>query len=165
MTNTTPIPELIAIEIESRLNEILKENGYSFDVSEVVRPSRRGENWQRKHFGIGILQGTAERNPELDCPGNPPAIAFDLTFDLECVCRDSSNSTEAHATAENEIAAAAMQAIASSTQWHTMDGNCVNSEFGSPTPFSSPEGEMDGVTLPLVVTYRVSETNPFEVRA
>lgn len=165
MTNTIPIPELIAIEIESRLNTILKENGYAFDVSEVVRPSRRGENWLHKHFGIGILQSAAERNPELDCPGNPPAIAYDLAFELQCVCRDSANSVAAHATSENEIAAAAQKAIASPNQWHTMGGYCSNSEFGSLTPFSSPEGEMDGVMLPLVVTYRVSETNPFEVRA
>ncbi len=118
----TPVPELIAIEIESRLNAVLKADGYAFDLSEVVRPTRKGENWLKRHRGVAILQGESTRVPELDCPGNPPAIAYELTFDLACVTRDSMNSEDAHATEENEMAAA-MKAIASSAQWHTMDDN------------------------------------------
>jgi hypothetical protein len=166
MPNTTPIPELIAIEIESRLNTILLENNYSFDVSEVVRPNRKGENWQYRHMGIGILQGESTRVPELDCPGNPPAIAYAVQFQLQGICKDSMNLDEPHATSENEMAAAIQKAIASDVNtWHTMDGNAFDSDFGSATPFSSPEGENLGVSIPLSVTYRVSENNPFEVRA
>jgi hypothetical protein len=166
MPNTTPVPELIAIEIEERLNTILKENGYSFDVSEVVRPSRRGENWQYKHMGIGIRQDASERIEEIDCPGNPPAIAFSTTYSIVCICKDSSNYEDAHATNENEIAASAITAITSTgNDWYTMNDAAVDSSIGTIEPFTSAEGEMDGVTFPLVVTYRVSENNPFEIRA
>lgn len=161
----TPIPELIAIEIEARLNAVLEADGYAFDLSEVVRPTRKGENWLKRHRGVAILQGESTRVPELDCPGNPPAIAYGLTFDLACVTRDSMNSEEAHATEENEIAAVVVKGITAPDQWHTMDGNAIDCSIGSAVPFSSPEGELDGVTIPVVVTYRVSETNPYEVRA
>ena len=165
MPNTTPIPELIAIEIESRLNTILLENNYSFDVSEVVRPNRRGENWQYRHMGIGIRQVDSARVVALDCPGNPAAIAYAVLFLLTCVCKDSMNLDQPHATNANEMAAAAVQAITSDgLDWHTMNDVAINSEIGSLVPFVSPEGENSGVSVPVVVTYRVSENNPFEVR-
>lgn len=165
MPNTTPIPELIAVEIESRLNTILMENGYSFDVSEVVRPTRRGENWQYKHLGIGILQGESARVPSLDCPGNPAAICYAVQFNLLCICKDSANSEQAHATNSNEMAAASVKAITSnSTTWQTLDDNAINTEIGSPRPLMSPEGENNGTSVPLLVFYRVSENNPYEVR-
>lgn len=165
MTNTIPIPELIAEEIESRLLTITKENGYAFDVSEVVRPNRRGDNWTYAHLGIGIRQGVSERVPNLDCPGNPPALAYATLFLLGCVCRDSSNLDQAHATNENEMMAAAVKAITSDgSDWHSMNGVAINSEFGSPVPWVPPAAELNGVNIPLVVTYRVSETNPYEAR-
>lgn len=166
MPAPVPVPELIALEIVARLGEITTDNDYAFDVSEVVRPTRRGENWQRKHLGIGVLQGTAERAEDLDYPGNPPALAYTLTFSLLCVCKDADASTDAHATNENEMAAAVVTAITDDgSDWHTMNGKAINSQFGSMEPFSSPEGEMNGVSLPLIVTYRVAENDPFTVRA
>jgi hypothetical protein len=165
MPNTTPIPELIAIELESRLNTILLENGYSFDVTEVVRPKRRGENWLYKHNGIGIRQGESMRVPELDCPGNPPAVAWATMFVVTCVSKDSENETQPHATNSNEMAAAAIQAITSVDSWHTMGDVAFDADIQTLEPFDSPEGEMDGTNVPIQVTYRVSENNPFEVRA
>jgi hypothetical protein len=165
MPNTTPVPELIAEEIESRLNTILLENGYAFDVSEVVRPNRRGDNWLYKHLGIGIKQGSSVRVPKLDCPGNPAAIAYATLFTLTCICRDSKNLDFAHATNENEVAAAAVKAIASDgDDWHSMAGVAINTEIGSPIPLVPPAAEINGVSVPVVVTYRVSENNPYEVR-
>ncbi len=166
MPNTIPIPELIALEIVSRLEQITLENGYEFDVSEVVRPTRKGENWKLKHFGIGIQQMDSERTPDLDCPGNPPALAFTIGFGLYCVCKDSKNLDQPRATNENTFAAAVMKAIVDDgSMWQTMNDNAIDTRFGSPSPFLSPEGENDGVLIPLQVLYRVSETNPFEVRA
>jgi len=164
-TNTIPIPELIAEEIESRLNTILLENGYAFDVSEVVRPNRRGDNWQYKHLGIGIKQGVSSRIPNLDCPGNPPALAYATVFTLSCICRDSKNLDAAHATNENEVAAAAVKAVASDgDDWHSMAGIAINTEIGSPVPFVPSQAEFNGVAVPIIVTYRISENDPYEVR-
>jgi hypothetical protein len=161
----TPVPELIAGVLLGRLSLITTANGYAFTLTECVRPTRGGENWQRKHLGIGLLQTDSERVPELDCPGNPPAVAYSATFEVQCVCKDSETSTAAHATSENEMAAAAVKAITNASQWETMGGYAVDSMFGTHEPYRSPEGEMNGVKIPVIVTFRVSENNPFEVRA
>ena len=164
----TPVPELIALEIVSRLELITVANGYAFNVPQVVRPNRKGDNWERKHLSIGVLQGESERVPELDCPGNPPALCYRVVFNLECVCKDSEidSPDAAHATNENEIAAAVVKAITDDgATWYTMNGNAIDSEIGTHTPFSSPEGEANGVQIPISVMYRVSENDPFQVRA
>jgi hypothetical protein len=54
--------------------------------------------------------------------------------------------------------------IEDSTQWHTMGNLAVNAEWQTHENIDS-DGSYDGVNIPLLVTYRVSENNPFEVRA
>lgn len=162
----TAVPELIALEIVDRLEDITTVGGYAFTVSEVKRPTRNGENWQRKHLGIGVIQGPSERVPERDCPGNPPAIAYQVTFNLECICKDPEASTAAHATSENEMAAAVVKAIASDgATWYTMNGNAIYTDFGANEPFEPSDGEMNGVTVPVIVLYRVAENDPYTVRS
>jgi len=162
----TAVPELIALEIIERLGAITTIGGYAFNVTEIKRPTRNGENWQRKHLGIGVIQGNSERVPELDCPGNPPALAYQVTFYLECVCKDAETSTAAHATNENEMAAAVVKAItADGSMWYTMNSNAIDTQFGANEPFPPSDGEMNGVTVPVIVIYRVSETDPYTVRA
>ena len=163
----TSIPELIALEIVSRLLEITTESGYEFTVTEVVRPNRTGSNWLKRHFGIGVVQESSERNDELLRPGNPPAVAFDVTFSIHCVCRDSESESVPHSTNENAMVAAVQKALIDGDQsgWHTMGGNAVDTAIGSPVPYISPEGELNGASVPVVVTFRVSETDPYTVRA
>lgn len=164
----TTVPELIALEIVGRLQLITTVNGYAFTVSEVVRPNRKGDNRKYSHLGIGVLQSLSERVPELDCPGNPPAIAYAVTFNLECVCKDSEidASTAAHATNENEMAATVVKALANDGgMWFTMNNNAINTELGAMEPYSSPEGEFNGVQIPVRVIYRVAENDPYVVRA
>jgi len=168
----TAVPELISIEIASRLEAITIANGYSFNIAEVVRPSRKGSNWLRAHLGVGVLQGDSDRVPELDCPGNPPALCYSVQFTLVCVCKDSEiddqyiDGGQAHATSENDMAAAVVKAITNDgTTWHTMNGNAIDTDIGTHTPFSSPEGEMNGVQIPISVMYRVAENDPYTVRA
>lgn len=166
------IPERIAQELAARLRE-------SYEFSAVERPNRDGSSLTYKHRSVQVVQGEAQRTPELDCPGNPPALAYTVSFDLKCVCRDSPTDDEglsmssddpndrlALATNPNDLAAKAVLAITgSSTTWYTMAGNAIDSEIGNLTPFDSAEGEFNGMTVPIEVTYRVSENNPFQVRA
>jgi len=162
----TAIPELIAAEIEARLNQILTLEDYAFDVTEVVRPTRRGENWQRKHLGIGVLQGDSVRVPENDHPGNPPAICYSVGFDLVGVIRDSVDEEDPKAVNENAMAAAIVKAITvPALTWHQFDGNAINAEIGDTQIALSSDGEFNAVTIPLRVIYRVSENDPYTVRA
>lgn len=162
MPNTTPIPELIALELVDRLWEISTANGYAFDVTEVVRPNRNGDNWKHEDLSIGIIQGPQTRLENLDCPGNPPALAYQTTYTATCVLRESGDPS---AVDENKAAAAIVKAtVASANDWYSFGGNAIDAAFGDATPFSPGDGEVNGITVPIVVTYRISETDPFEVR-
>jgi hypothetical protein len=159
------IPDRIADEIESRLLQITSGDEFEIDVSEVVRPTRRGENWQRKHLGIGILQQSSERVTELDCPGNPPAICYAVTFEIVGVCRDSIGEQDPKSINENALAAAIVKAITTpAPTWHNFNGVAINAEIGEIEVASSGDGEMNSVTIPFRVFYRVSENDPYTVR-
>ena len=176
MPNTTPIPTLISVELQTRLERILGANGYSFDVEEVYRLSRHAGEYIMQHLSIRIDQTTCERNPELDYAGNPPAICWMQTYELKCFCRNS-NKPQDETDAErdepfkinvNEMAAAAIRAVtnpaSSPSTWHTMGGNAFDTQFGPLEEFNSEDGEYNGITVPVVCYFRVSENNPFEIR-
>ena len=153
------IPELIALELVERLS-----NSYEFES--VERPNRDGSSLTYKHRSIQVVQGASVRVPELDCPGNPPALAYRVSFELKCVCRDSPAEDVALATNPNELAAQAVVAVTgTSSTWYTMAGNSIDSEIGDIVPFDSAEGEFNGMTVPIEITYRVSENDPYSVRA
>jgi hypothetical protein len=162
---TSTIPDTIADECVDRLSEILEENDYEFDVAEVIKPTRKGDNWHRKHLGIAVLQGTAERVTELDCPGNPPAICYSLPLEIVGVCRDSVSETDAKAISDNTMAAAIVKAITTpAVSWHQFGGVAINAEIGNTEVIASGDGEFHGVTIPIRVIYRVSENDPYTVR-
>lgn len=154
---STPISERIAAVVVSRLEGITESNGYSFDVSEVVRPDRHGEQPRYKHLSIIVDQSKA-RNDAIDIPGNPPGVGFDITFNLHLICRDGGSETQARAINDEEMQAEVVRAVTLGlSDWYTMGGYAVNSEFGSPELFTQTDGEVAGSKYPLIVTYRVSE--------
>jgi hypothetical protein len=162
---TATIPDTIADECVERLSEILEGNDYEFDVAEVIRPTRKGENWLRKHLGIAVLQGTAERVTALDCPGNPPSICYSLPLEIVGVCRDSSSETDAKAISDNTMAAAIVKAITTpASSWYQFGGVAINAEIGDTEVIPSGDGEFHGVTITIRVIYRVSENDPYTVR-
>lgn len=163
MPNTTPIPELIALKLVERLEAITVFNGYAFDVAEVTRPNRFGTNTNYRHLGIIVEQLNATRNTLIDIPGNPPAIGWNQEFAIRCLTRDRQEE-DGHAINENEMAANTLKAITSVDNWWTMNGNAIDMQIGDLQPFESPIGELNGLTIPLVVSYRVNENNPFAVR-
>ena len=165
------VPERIATELLTRLSAITTANGYNFTASQVVRLNRKGDNWTQKHLSIALTQEPETRNEELDHPGSPPANAYDVEFQIKCVSRDQETSggnpaTTAKDTIVNDMIAAVRKAIAvPAATWHQMGGVAINSMFGDSTIEDSSEGEATVGTVTLMVTYRVSETDPYVVRA
>ena len=161
--------ERIANEIVRRLQRITVANGYTFDVSNVQRADRLGTSIVLENYLVLVVQQDSQPNEELSHPGNPPAIAFDVTFNVHCFVRESDREESVMSTTSNEMAGQAMKAIANETnapyKWWQMDGNSILTEFGTIGPYSESEGVNAGVTLPLIVSYRVSENDPYEVRA
>jgi hypothetical protein len=159
-----PIPERIAQEITERLEEIQIVNSFDFDVVDVIRPDRLARNWTPKNYRILLVQGTEDRLPELDHEGNPPAICWQVEYQIKMFLRDLDKSETAHAVSEDRAAANIRKAITNKSDWYTMNDVALFSEFGSTEPFLSNEGDHQGISIPLTVTYRASETDPFEVR-
>jgi hypothetical protein len=161
--------ENIATEIVRRLQRITVANGYTFDVANVQRADRLGTSIVLENYLVLVVQQDSQPNEELSHPGNPPAIAFDATFNVHCFVRESDREESVMSTTSNEMAGQAMKAIANETnapyKWWQMNGNSILTEFGTIGPYSESEGVNAGVTLPLIVSYRVSENDPYEVRA
>lgn len=161
--------ENIANEIVDRLTQIQIINGYSFDVAGVVRPQRKAITATPKNLSIQVVQSANRPNMERSHEGNPPALAFDVVFNLHCFVRLPDNEEDTYFTTINRMMAAIITAITTEatdpSMWYTLESNAVNCNWGPMTPFISPEGEHSGETIPIVVTYRISENDPTESRS
>lgn len=164
MTQSLPIIEQIAEVIASRLEEITEANGYRFDVAEVVRPLRGGFPETPKNWSCIVVQHENSYNETLSHAGSPPATAWDATFHIHCLVRESDKSDTPRQTRENEFYGAVIKAICNESNWHHMDFLAIVSDWGSVEPYISSTGDHAGITIPLIVTYRVSEDDPTEVR-
>lgn len=172
MSNTVPIPELLAREVVRRLSEITTADGYNFTATEVVRPNRDGSQFNYRHLSIRVDQASLERIEDMDCPGNPPAIAWALTFEIRGFCRNTNQGAEfleAATVNPYDMQAAIERAIvteaADSSTWYRMGTYCWDTRRGPVEYFQADDGEYHGVMVPITCLYRVSETNPFESRA
>ncbi len=162
---STAVPELIGLELVSRLEAITTANGYAFDAAGVSRMNRRANDQRFRNLEIIVEQGEDVYNEALTHAGNPAAIAYDLAFTILGFVRNSDASTTPDATSENAMLAAIKKAVAGTATWHTFDGNAVIADWGQSEPINDEEGAYSGVSVPLIVTYRVSETDPFVARA
>jgi hypothetical protein len=160
--------ESIAKEIVRRLVQIRPSNGYSHNVTSVIRPNRNA-TWTPEDRLILVKQGDSTKNEALSCPGNPPAIAFDTTFELCSFVRTSDFYSVEYESIENDRGAQIIKAITTEatdpSMWQTMGGNAFNTEFGPLENMDADDGEYHGKTVNVTCFYRVSENNPFELRA
>lgn len=161
----TAVPETIATTLVTRLEAITEANGYNFTVAGVVRPNRLQKGITPEHLQIQVRQGVNVYNAALSHEGNPPAMAYNCVYELHCFVRNDDESTTASATFENDFEAAVKQAVCSTSDWYNFGGNAIISDWGQSRPFVSQEGNHAGITIPLIVTYRVSETDPYTVRS
>lgn len=162
--------ENIALEIVRRLERITVLNGYSFDVVKVVRADRLAVDWSPEDTLIIVKQGDSTMNQDLSHPGNPPAIAFDTEFEIECFVRSSEHSDPvSYNSVQTERGAQIIKAITTEAtdtgQWYTFGGNAVLSSIGDVRNFGVSDGNHNGVTVVINVMHRQSENNPYQVRA
>lgn len=157
-----PILEQIADAVFQRLR--LLAAGYSVytAVSEVIRPTRQG-GFTPKHLQIVLTQNAPERNDDLSCQGNPPSVAWDVQFNIRCHVMPSEKDPTPVDEYTNTMAADVVRVITDATDWHTFGYKAINARFETPENIDS-DGSFDGVNVPLVVTYRVAENNPYTQR-
>lgn len=161
--STVPVPERIATELVSRLQQITVGNGYAITVVNVARVNRDASGWTPRHLGIVLVQGTETRNEEHDCPGNPPAMAYELEFGIHGFVRQPDRTTAPDATTMNKMAAAIRKAIAGTATWYQIDNACYDADWSETDDVVSPDHAI--CSMGIVARYRVSELDPLEVRA
>jgi hypothetical protein len=157
------VVETIALALKSRLDAMIGSGSYSTVISEVQRPKRFAD-FTPRHNQIVLTQGPLDRVGELDRPGNPPANAYRQTFNIHCHVMQDERGQEAIDEMLNAFHADVVKAIASgSSTWHTFGGYAIDAVFGS-VQFIAADGGIDGFTVPLQITFRVSEDDPTELR-
>ena len=166
----TVLDEIIEVLI-ARL-ETLIDPSEQTEVVEVIRPTRLG-TWTPRDLQIVVVQGDPERVPELDIPGNPPAECNRQIFNIYCHVRTSESSDEPADKTVNAFAADVKKAVCTpQATWHNFESTCgttttrwaINAEWLTQENIESGEG-CDGIKLPLAITYRTDENDPYSVRA
>ena len=161
-----PIVEKIAVELKRRLDLLADASNttYNTKVNEVIRPSRL-ESYTPKDMQIVLTTESIETVPELMYPGNPPAVAKRITFNIHCNVMNDEKVIEPIDTIVHMFAADVEQIVTSdSSTWHTFDNNAVDAQFLSHVPHSAAGG-FDGVNVPIAIIYRTDENDPYQVRA
>lgn len=165
MPVTYPVVELIAQELYDRLNAMATEPyTYQTHVSSVIRPKTRNDE-APEHLKIILKQDTlTERVPDLDYPGNPPAVARRVTFRVHCYQQSEDDTGNFDALIQQFASDVVKAVTVTGNAWHSMDGNAVDSEFGEFEQIG-PDGGLRGIIVPVIVTYRTDEDDPYTVRA
>lgn len=167
-----PAPaELIALDLIERLKTTSVDGNA---VSQVVRVNRDAKNWAPKHLSIAVSRQLESRLPRLDHEGNPPAKAYQLPWNIHCavILSDKRHEQGGNDAAvpldeviQNEAALAIRAAVENGPTWYRLGAVSFDADWGDTMPFTSTNGTAAGITLVLRTRYRISETNPSEVRA
>jgi hypothetical protein len=156
--------EMIANVLYERLLTLVNNSTYTNNVIEVVRPTRNG-NYTPQDMQIVLTQGPSSRVEDLDCPGNPPAVAKQQIFNIRCHVLNDEASTEAIDSRLNSIASDVVQAVSlPGSTWHNFDGNAIDAAWQD-TESVNADGGIDGINVPIAIIYRTDENSPYNVRA
>jgi hypothetical protein len=157
------ILENIAVELERRLNLMVANTTYGTNVFEVIRPVRL-DAFTPKHRQIVLTQGDEEIVEELSCQGNPPSVARRQKFNIRCHLMTDEKSLEPIDTTINAFASDVMACVSDDySTWHTFDGNAIDSAWGTREMISA-DGGIDGINIPIYITYRTDENDPYNIR-
>jgi hypothetical protein len=158
------VVESIALELKSRLDAMIGANGYQTEICEVQRPARFADFTPRNNQ-IVLTQGQPERVPDLDRPGEPPSNAYRQQFLIHCHIMQDERNTDAIDSLLNAFHSDVVKAVASvSSTWHTFGGYATDAQWQT-VNYIQADGGMDGLQIPLNITYRVSEDDMTELRA
>lgn len=149
-----PVSEQIMAAVKTRMDAVF-----------TAHRSTRIATWQPKDLVVHVHQGALTPNPELSCPGNPPAQAWDLEAIVAGIVKPSDTSTVPIDTYRNRLVADIVKAATDANQWHTWGGRALNTTFGASETIVEDNGAVSGVMVRMVITFRVSETDPYAARA
>ena len=162
VTAKRPINERIAVEIFTRLQRLEAGKEDTIQLSEVIRPKRYA-TYTPKNLQVVLTQENPEPNPELNLVGNPPAVAYDQQFNVRCHVLPSEHDPTSVDELINLMTAGVIKEITSDNLWHTFNNLAIDASIGTIEQIDT-DGSFDGANVPVTVTYRVSETDPYTTR-
>lgn len=158
----TAISEQIVDKVRTRLGNIKVSGGYEVTVSEVVRPTRFG-GFRPQHLQLVVTQGSLAKNQELSVPGNPPATAYDMEVNVAGLLMPSESATDKIDALRNQFAADVIKAICTpQASWHNWDTLAIDTQIGDVDDVTTEESS--GFRVPVTVTFRTTENNPYQSR-
>jgi len=160
----TPVVSRISDEIFARLQTLVSGAAGAYEFVNVVRPTKLA-TYTPQHGLIVLTRGEVVRVPEIDCPGNPPAIGWRQTFLIRVHIAPSERDTQPVEVYEDIMEAEIHRAIVTdASTWHTFGDLAIVADL-EPRQTVTSDGSYDGIAIPLSVTYRVTEGDPYTVRA
>jgi hypothetical protein len=164
VTFQTPVVSRISDEIFARLQSLVSGSAGAYSFANVVRPTKLA-TYTPQHGLIVLTRGEVARLTEIDCPGNPPAVGYQQTFVIRVHIAPSEKDTTPVEVYEDVMEAEIHKAIVNDpATWHTFGNLAINADLGAQQTVVS-DGSYGGIAVPLAVTFRITEGDPYTVRA
>ena len=164
ITSVRPVNERIAQVLFDRLHLLVTGIKPATPIREVIRPKRLND-FTPQHLQIVMTTDEVTANDDLSHAGNPPAIAYDMTVNVHCHLLPSELDVTPIDEYINTAAADVAESITDAgIDWFNFGGLAIDAQI-DPYERIDAGGGIDGFTLPVQVTYRVSENSHYEVRA
>ncbi len=144
------------------------------DIAEIVntkvlRPDREARRIDTVDSTIVVQQTQLLVNDQATHDGNPIALGLDVIFNVRCHIKNRATCEHDFQAECNRVAAAVYQAIVKPSidpaMWYQFDGLAINARIGSVMQMTNEQGIHAGVMLPVTITFRISEDDPYEARA
>jgi hypothetical protein len=165
LSESRPVLERIMQVVKQRL-EVLTTNVYpNSPIVEVIRPCRT-DTYETQSWQILVLLTEHDEVPELARAGNPPACAYMAKISLVAHIMPSETDPTPQDEYASIIHADMVESLTDSGNplWMQWGNLAIDSKIGGMEPLAA-DGGIDGFSLTLEITYRVSEWSPYEVRA
>lgn len=163
--------EQIEQEIESRLENVTKANGFNQTLI-VRRPTRKGVGAVVDFLAVvsrGDIQPDTTISPNGVGQANPPYQAWEQTYEVLLFSRQSDRDETAAEILMNQMAADALEAITrkgetDEAEWYTFGGLARNASIGAPSQGLWEDSVSAVLTLPIIVNFRHTENDPYTAR-
>ena len=150
---TEPVSEQLLAKVQTRVAAAL-----------TSYRSTRVATWIPEDEACSVYFGGLTPNPEISCPGNPPAQGWTLSASVAGICKPSDKDTTPIDTYKQRIAADIIKAVTNASTWHNWDGLAVNTELGEVSDVTGNDGSWQGIAVQLSVHFRTDEDDPYQVR-
>ena len=149
-----PIEELIAQNVKTTALTVTTDNDYNESVNEVYRLTSV-EGFNAIHLNVVILEDPPERDREAESAGSH---TWRKVFGLALYFRPSDEDESPQDTGINRFRADMAKAMMID---HTRGGYAMDTDILDPAVMTDENGVVQGCLLPIEVSYRTLETDPY----